>query len=235
MRMLACCLLLASGLAQGADYSSLPGSTLGFTASFQGKAIEGQFKRFTPQIRFDAAHLAQSRFDVAIDLASAATGDGERDEALQGEDFFSTRKWAQARFTASKFRSLGGNRYAADGVLSLRGVSQPVSLAFTWSAGAKPVLVGDASLKRTAFGVGSGDWTDTSELADAVKVHTRLVLSPDGSVATDPGGKARGRGTYVCGEAACHEPHRLAEGVQRALGGLISPELLVFEAGHATA
>ncbi len=178
MRLLACSLLLVSGLAQGADYASLPGSSLGFTASFQGKAVNGEFKRFTPQIRFDPAHLDQGRFDVAIDLASADTGDGERDDTLRSEDFFNVRKLAQARFVASKFRALGGNGYAADGSLSLRGVSQPVTLSFTWAAGAKPVLVGEASLKRTAFGVGSGDWADTSELADAVKVHTRLVLGP---------------------------------------------------------
>lgn len=104
MRLLACSLLLASGLAQGADYASLPGSTLGFTASFQGKAVEGQFKRFSPQIRFDPAHLDQGKFDVGIDLASAGTGDGERDEMLQSEDFFNTRKLPQARFSASKFR-----------------------------------------------------------------------------------------------------------------------------------
>lgn len=176
MRLLAASLLLVSGLAQGADYTALPGSTLGFTASFQGKAIEGEFKRFSPQIRFDPAHLDQSRFDVGIELTSADTGDGERDDTLRGEDFFNARKLAQARFGASKFRALGGNRYAADGQLSLRGVGKPVTLSFTWTAGAKPVLVGDASLKRSAFGVGAGDWADTSELADGVKVHTRLVL-----------------------------------------------------------
>jgi polyisoprenoid-binding protein YceI len=178
MRLLACSLLLVSGLAQAADYATLPGSTLGFTASFQGKAIAGEFKRFSPQIRFDPAHLDQSRFDVGIELASADTGDGERDEELRSEDFFNVRKLAQARFSASKFRALGGNRYAADGQLSLRGVSQPVTLSFSWTPGAKPVLIGDASLKRSAFGVGAGDWADTSELADGVKVHTRLLLGP---------------------------------------------------------
>jgi polyisoprenoid-binding protein YceI len=178
MRLLAASLLLVSGLAQAADYTALPGSTLSFTASFQGKAIEGDFKRFSPQIRFDPAHLDQSRFDVGIELVSAGTGDGERDEMLQSGDFFNTRALPQARFSASKFRALGGNRYAADGQLSLRGVSKPVTLSFTWTAGAKPVLVGDAGLKRSMFGVGAGDWADTSELADGVKVHTRLVLGP---------------------------------------------------------
>ena len=32
---------------------------------------------------------------------------------------------------------------------------------------------------------------------------TRIVASPNGSVAADVGGKADGRGAYVCGREAC--------------------------------
>jgi len=46
---------------------------------------------------------------------------------------------------------------------------------------------------------------------------TRLVRGSDGSVGADPSGKAPGRGTYLCGDPACHEPARLADAVQRAL------------------
>jgi predicted RNA-binding protein YlxR (DUF448 family) len=63
----------------------------------------------------------------------------------------------------------------------------------------------------------------------------RLVRRADGSVAADPSGKAPGRGTYVCDQAACREPRRLAEGVQRALGGSLVPDALLSEVGHATA
>ena len=64
---------------------------------------------------------------------------------------------------------------------------------------------------------------------------TRLVRHADGSVTADPTGKAPGRGTYVCDQAACREPRRLAEGVQRALGGSVVAELLLSEAGNASA
>jgi predicted RNA-binding protein YlxR (DUF448 family) len=63
----------------------------------------------------------------------------------------------------------------------------------------------------------------------------RLVRRADGSVVADPSGKAPGRGTYVCDQAACREPRRLAEGVQRALGGSLVPDALLSEVGHATA
>lgn len=178
MRLAILALLLWAGACSAADWTMQPGSSLGFVASYQGESFEGRFGKFTPQIRFDPAKLADSRFDVRIALASASTNNDERDDLLKGEDFFATGKWAEARFVADKFRALGSNRFAADGNLSLRGVNKPVTLTFTWMPGAKPVLAGEATLKRLDFGVGGGDWTDTDTIANEVKVKTRLVLAP---------------------------------------------------------
>jgi cytochrome b561 len=171
-------LLMLPGVSVAADWTMQPGSTLGFSASYQGEVFQGRFGKFTPQIRFDPAKLADSRFDVRIALASASTNNSERDELLVGEDFFASAKLPEARYSASKFRALGGNRFAADGTLSLRGVNKPVTLTFIWTPGAKAVLVGEATLKRLDFGVGSGDWTDTGLIPNEVKVSTRLVLAP---------------------------------------------------------
>ena len=75
-------------------------------------------------------------------------------------------------------RALRGNKYAADGILSLRGVSKPVVLTFTWTAGAKPVLAGTAVVKRLDFGVGSGDWADVGVIPNEIKVTTKVVFQP---------------------------------------------------------
>ena len=37
-----------------------------------------------------------------------------------------------------------------------------------------------ATVKRLAFGVGTGDWDDTEVMPDAVTVTTKLVLRPKG-------------------------------------------------------
>lgn len=169
-------LLFAATAAPAADYVAQPGSKLGFTATYQDEAFEGSFARFTPAIRFDPADLAASRFDVRIVLASAGTDNAERDEMLVGSEFFDAAGMPEARYVATRFRALGGNRFVAEGTLSLRGVSKPVPLTFTWTPGAKALLVGEATVSRLAFKVGTGDWTDTELLPDAVKVTTRLVL-----------------------------------------------------------
>lgn len=171
-------LSLASSAASATDWTVLPGSTLGFTGSFQGEAFEGRFGKFSPQISFDPAHLDKSRFDVRIEVGTASTSNDERDDMLRSADFFDSRKQPQARYVATRFRALGGNRYVADGVLTLHGASKPVALSFTWTPGAKPVLDGQATLKRLDFAVGSGDWADTDLLPNEVKVRTRLLLAP---------------------------------------------------------
>ncbi|MGH2455509.1 MAG: DUF448 domain-containing protein [Candidatus Limnocylindria bacterium] len=55
----------------------------------------------------------------------------------------------------------------------------------------------------------------------------------DGTVATDPTGRAAGRGTYICDDPACREPRRLAEAVKRALGAAAEPGTFMLEVKDA--
>ena len=179
MRLALAALLLATaGQAAAADYVQAPGSTLVFASNYQGETFTGRFGSFTTTMRFDPKQLATSQLDVAIQLAGTQTGNKDRDDTLVSADFFNVGKFAQARYTATKFRALGGNQYAADGNLSLRGVSKPVTLTFTWTPGAQPVLSGKATVKRLDFGVGGGDWADTKTIPNEVAVSTKVVLKP---------------------------------------------------------
>ena len=168
--------LLIAGSATAADYAQTVGSTLGFSGKYQGEAFNGQFPGFVTTFSFDPAKLAGAKLDVVIPLATATTRNADYDSELRGTSFFNSKKFPQARYTATKFRSLGNNKFAADGTLSLRGISKPVTLAFTWTPGAKPVLAGSATVKRLDFGVGGGDWADISVIPNEIKVSTKVVL-----------------------------------------------------------
>lgn len=178
MRALIFLCALFSGTVFAADYVQQPGSSLSFTGSYQGEAFTGSFAKFNSSIRFDPAKLAQSRFDVRITLGSANTKNSERDEMLLDPDFFNTKAQAEARYVATKFRALGKNRFVAEGVLTLRGISKAVPLTFTWIPGPKPQLLGSAKIQRLDFKVGIGDWEDLELIPNAVTVNTRLLLSP---------------------------------------------------------
>lgn len=177
-RALPIALLLVAAPLCATDYVQAPGSSLAFAGSYQGEVFTGRFPGFATRLSFDPAQLASSRLDVTIPMAGATTANPDYDEQMRGDAFFDAGKYAQARYVATRFRALGGNRYAADGTLSLHGVSKPVTLTFTWTPGAQPVLAGKASVDRLDFGVGSGDWADTSLIPNAIAVSTKVILAP---------------------------------------------------------
>lgn len=173
--LLVAALLAAPAFA--ADYVQATGSSLTFATRYQGETFTGRFPSFRTTLRFDPRQLAASKLDVTIPLAGFTTANKDRDDTLRGAEFFNVARFPTARYVATRFRHLGGNRYAADGTLTLRGVSKPVVLDFTLTPGAVPILTGKATVKRLAFGVGSGDWADTELLPDNVAVSTKVVLA----------------------------------------------------------
>lgn len=173
-----CLLAIIASPAFAADYVQAPGSSLTFAGSYQGEGFGGRFPGFATRLSFDPRRLATARLDVAIPLATATAGNPDYDGELRGRAFFDAARFPQARFTATRFRALGGNRYAADGQLSLHGVSKPVTLTFTWTPGARPVLSGKATVKRLDFGIGTGDWADTSLIQNDIAISTTVVFQP---------------------------------------------------------
>ena len=169
--------VLAAGPSAAANYAQAAGA-LSFASQYQGEVFSGQFPGFRTTLSFDPKTPKAAKLDVIIPLAGATTRNGDRDSTLQSADFFNVAKFAQARYTANGFRPLGGNKYAADGVLTLRGVSKPVTLTFTWTPGAKPVLTGKATVKRLDFGVGAGDWADTDLIPNEVAISTKVTFAP---------------------------------------------------------
>ncbi|KFN48898.1 YceI family protein [Arenimonas composti] len=164
--------------ADAADWSAGAASTLGFTARYQGEEIHGRFPGFSARIGFDPAAPQDCRFEVDIPLQAVVVDMDDAAGMLQEAEFFATSEHPRARWTATSCRADGAGFIAA-GTLMLRGVSKPVPLRFTWTAGAAPVLSGEATVARLQFGVGGGEWADTGLLPDEVRVVTRLTLESE--------------------------------------------------------
>lgn len=154
-----------------ADWTVASGGRLGFTARWNGEAVDGRFGRWRAAIRFSPDDLAQSAIRVTVDLASADTGDGQRDDSLKGSDFFDTGAHPNAVFASRDIRHLGDERYEARGTLDLRGVKKPATLRFTLRIdGDRARVAGTARIDRTAFGVGQGEWAATDVIAASVDI-----------------------------------------------------------------
>ncbi len=169
-------LLLMAAPVFAANYVQAPGSSLVFAGTYQGAVFTGHFPGFSTSLSFDPQHLSTASLDVRIPLATATTANADYDTQMRGDAFFNASKFPQARYVATRFRSLGGNRFVADGTLSLHGMTRPVALTFTWAPGVQPVLTGKATVKRLDFGVGGGDWSDTGLIPDDIAISTKVIL-----------------------------------------------------------
>jgi polyisoprenoid-binding protein YceI len=154
-------------------------SKLTFVGTALDAPFDGTFERFTADIKFDPKDLATSRFDVKIDLASANTQNEDRDGALKGDDFFAVKQFPTGHYAADHFTSQGGNKYSATGKLTIRNVTRDVPIQFTFeNKNGSAWLKGSAQLKRLDFGVGQGEYQDTSQVGNDVKVNFVLLLKP---------------------------------------------------------
>lgn len=148
----------------------LPGGKLGFRATVNAEAVDGAFSGWSADIVFDPEQPQTGAIVVRIPLLSVASGDDTRDTMLKGADFFGEGP-AVAVFRSSSIKRGGKDRYIANGTLSMNGVSRPINVMFGLNVnGAKAQATGVATLDRTAFGVGKGDWAGTDQIAGKVDV-----------------------------------------------------------------
>jgi polyisoprenoid-binding protein YceI len=161
------------------DYTVEPAaSTLGFSGTFQGEAFQGRFDQWKAAIAYDPGDLAGSHFDVDVTLASVKTGDSDRDGALPGSDFFNVPKFPKAHFVSTSIHKVGAT-VVADGNLTLRGVSKPISLDVAFKPqGSGATLDVNGTVKRLDFGLGASDYADTSVIGANVKITAHLQLAP---------------------------------------------------------
>ncbi len=182
IRTLCCAGLLAITTMAGASAATWTvdraKSKIEFTGTQTGQPFSGHFKTFAATIDFDPAKPETGHALVTIDTGSATTGDQQRDQALPGEDWFSAKAFPKAKFDVAGFKALGGDKYAADGTLTIRDMSKPVVLPFTLTtSGDTAHAVGSVQLLRSAFGVGQGDWASDEYVAFEVNVSIDLTAS----------------------------------------------------------
>jgi polyisoprenoid-binding protein YceI len=166
-----------------ADWTvDLPKSHLGFSGVQNGAPFQGSFGKWTAEIAFDPAHPETGHAKVTIDLASAKTGDTQRDSALPQVEWFDVKNSPQATFEATGFTPKGGDAYEAPGRLTIRGIGKDVVLPFTLAVtGDKATAKGHLSLVRTGFGVGQGVWATGEWVGLEVGVDVDLVANKSGS------------------------------------------------------
>ncbi len=119
------------------------------------------FKNTSGKVVFDAEAKTGS-VDITIDMKSVNTGFEDFNGHIQSEDFLDTAKFPTATFKSTKVVFEGDKPKSIDGVLTIKGVSKPVTLTVTSFQAMphpmmkKPALGANAftTIKRSEFGAG---------------------------------------------------------------------------------
>lgn len=135
--------LLLHGLLLTANVQARPESfdidpvhtRIAFTVSHAGFSNPiGMFSGSTGQLQFDEKDWSQASISVNIPLVSLNLGDANWQEKMLDSTFFDVKKFPLATFVSERIEKLTESTGIAHGVLSIRGVEQPVDLKFTLNA-----------------------------------------------------------------------------------------------------
>lgn len=154
-------------------------SRLTFAGTQAGRPFEGSFEKFTANVRFDESDPTAGEATVVIDMASVRTGNAQGDDAVKGQDWMAVAMYPQARFQTTSFRHLGGDRYQADAVLTIRDAAKSVVLPFTLEKAQSGTRAkGELVIDRTDFGIGQGQWSSPQVVAHEVTIRFDLLAAP---------------------------------------------------------
>lgn len=152
-------------------------SEIVFTTRQMGVPVEGRFGSFGATVALDPKRPEAGSVAFTIDTASARFGAAELDGELGKPIWLSSAKFPQATFQSASIKAAGPGRFDVAGRLTIKGASQDIVVPVTLvQSGSSGTASGSFTLKRLAFKVGEGEWSDTSMLADDVLVRFKLAL-----------------------------------------------------------
>ncbi len=162
-----------------ADQKLIPTqSDIVFVSKQMGVPVEGHFKKFDAQVAFDPAKPEAAKISLSVEVGSGSMGDPIVDDELKKPGWFGASKFPQATFQSTSVKALGGGKFDVTGNLVLKGVTQTLKFPVTLTAnGATTLASGVVPIKRNAFHIGDGEWSDTSLVADEVQIKFKFALS----------------------------------------------------------
>lgn len=169
--------LLACSGVFGAEWRSTGASTFTFASTFEGEPIEGNFERFEVRFDFDPENPAAAQLVVTVELAAADMGDPDMNAVLFDEAWFDVTRFATAVYESNAIEQRTADEFVASGELDLKGVKACVEVPFTWTRGdAGPRMHGELSLRRTDFGVGTGEWASGETIGLDAHLNFDILL-----------------------------------------------------------
>lgn len=150
--------------------------TIAISVTQLGSAVEGNFADWVANITFqDGGTGKLGTVETIINTGSLTLGSVSAQ--AMGPDFFDQPTFPTATFAADIVKTEG--RYFAEGTLSIKGASVPVSFLFDLALeGNTARMAGGVTLDRRDFAIGE-NMADESNLGFAVEVRINLTATTD--------------------------------------------------------
>ena len=141
--------------------------------------VRGSFNEFDGTGSFDAANPATASLQLTIKATSIDTRNADRDAHLRSNDFFDMDTYPEISFVSTAVEQTGDDEYQVTGDLTIKGVTQPVTIEFEYTGTAvdpygntRIGLDGKTTVNRKDWGV---NWNAALE-AGGVLVSEKVTL-----------------------------------------------------------
>jgi len=171
-------LLLLTGMsAQAAPWELDPAeSTVTFRYSYEGTPYEGDFKNVQASFDIDITNPGSCNFSVTIPIADISVEGAEVKDYLMDIEMFDVDQFPTASFQAAKCSLQSLNQFVAEGSLTIRNQTHPISFPFTldiemYDGQPRFHMTSEVTVKRLDFGVGQGYWANTATIPNDVVIQ----------------------------------------------------------------
>jgi len=130
---------------------------------------------------FDA-EAKKGSVDIVIDTKSVNTGFVDFNGHIQGEDFLDTAKFPQATFKSTKVVFEGDKPQAIEGLLTIKGVTKPVTLTVTSFQAIPHPMLKKPAIGANAFTVIKRSEFNAGKYAPYVGDDVRIDIAIEGLV-----------------------------------------------------
>jgi polyisoprenoid-binding protein YceI len=159
-------------------------SLIEFRASATFAKVVGVFHAWEADLKMPGGKFDDAALVLEIDADSVATGSGTKDKEIKGKNFFFVKEHPHIRFVSKSVTPDGDpTKFHMEGELTLRGITQPVSVAIVVrpKEEAHQRIDGQFSFNRREFGMVHN--VPFNKVANTVEVNFQLEVQNTAVVA----------------------------------------------------
>jgi polyisoprenoid-binding protein YceI len=156
--------------AQGEEVKSFK---VTFKIKNAGITVDGSFKDFKGDIRFDPNDLSKSQLRASVSVASIDTDSKMRDRDLQDKKYFYSEKFPRISLESTRIKSLGKDQYNGIFNLTIRDVTKEIEIPFVVKRNGKiSTFIGNFMIDRRDYGVGGNSFILSDDTRVFIEVTT---------------------------------------------------------------